>query len=685
MKIRFCATLLVAASAQFLPAAPAHERTAPPPGIRIADADRTRLESGASALGTELDALRAQAKSDARVGELLPDVEVFHKAVDWALRYDEFFRSNEVALADNLLRLGTARAKQLAEGRPAWLASTGLVVRGYRSKIDGSVQPYGLVVPSSFASNTNRPRRLDVWLHGRDDKLTELKFISDRLRSYGEFTPLDTLVLHPYGRFCNAFKFAGETDVFEALEHAQKFYPVDTNRLGLRGFSMGGAGTWHLGAHHPSRWAAVNPGAGFVDVKNYQKLGGKLGEIPWCEQKLWNLYDPLACPINFINSTLVAYSGEIDAQKAAADLMEAALLKEGVKMTHIIGPKTGHKYEPEAKKIVARLVDEAASKGIEHQPKRVTLVTHSLKWNQAHWLTIDALDKHWDEARVEAEVLAKDSGNELVVKTRNVAALSFNIVPADLVGRGAKVVVDGQDLGFQNMVGSLPPPGSDAPASWWNYSVTKSARKWSVRNDYGRSTALRKRHDLQGPLDDAFTDGFLVVRPARHSLNEKVGDWLEAELARFTNEWRAQFRGELRIVEAGEQILNRAAEEERHLILWGDPSSNPVLAKLLPKLPLHWVAKEVRLGTNRFDAATHVPVLIYPNPLNPSCYIVLNSGPTFLDFGAASNAQQTPKLPDFAVIDITVPRAERLTRGVVLAGFFDEQWQLPAGPGALSR
>lgn len=144
-----------------------------------------------------------------------------------------------------------------------------------------------------------------------------------------------------------------------------------------------------------------------------------------------NLYDPLACPINLVNTTLVAYSGEDDAQKAAADLMEAALLKDGVKMTHIIGPKTGHSYEANAKKTVAKLVDDATNKGINHQPKKVTLVTHSLKFNSAHWVTIDALDKQWDEARVEAEVVSKAGGTELSVKTRNVAAFSLDIAPAD--------------------------------------------------------------------------------------------------------------------------------------------------------------------------------------------------------------------------------------------------------------
>ena len=190
---------------------------------------------------------------------------------------------------------------------------------------------------------------------------------------------------------------------------------------------------------------------------------------------------------------------------------------------------------------------------------------------------------------------------------------------------------------------------------------------------------------VQGPIDVGFMDNFTVVRPTKPPMDARLGAWLDGELARFTNEWRAQFRGDVQVIDATADAVIKAANEYSNLVLWGDPASNPLIAKLVPRLLLQWNAGGLRLGTNRFDATTHVPVLIYPNPLNPTCYIILNSGPTFFDFGAASNAQQTPKLPDFAVLDITVPRAERLTRGVKLAGFFDEQWQLPAEPGVLSR
>jgi hypothetical protein len=108
-----------------------------------------------------------------------------------------------------------------------------------------------------------------------------------------------------------------------------------------------------------------------------------------------------------------------------------------------------------------------------------------------------------------------------------------------------------------------------------------------------------------------------------------------------------------------------------HLILWGDPQSNQVLARVLRDLPLRWEREGFRIGGKRFGGDQFAPVLIFPNPLNPNRYVVVNSGFTFADAGSGSNAQQTPKLPDYAVLEIGAPGK------VALAGFFDERWRLP--------
>ena len=93
------------------------------------------------------------------------------------------------------------------------------------------------------------------------------------------------------------------------------------------------------------------------------------------------------------------------------------------------------------------------------------------------------------------------------------------------------------------------------------------------------------------------------------------------------------------------------------------------------RLPLKWNKENVQIGEHRYDASHHVPVLIYPNPLNPKRYVVLNSGFTFREYDYLNNARQVPKLPDFAFIDIDVPVSSRSPGGVVGAGFFNENWE----------
>ncbi len=150
---------------------------------------RASLSARTDALGREIEALRRDlARQPARLA-LLPDLEIFHKAVDWALRYNEFFKTNEFSApegssaAQRLLDEGARRATALrGEPTPYWTEARGPVVRGYRSRLDGSVQPYGLVVPDTFQPAARQPYRLDFWFHGRGETLSELAFLDERMR-----------------------------------------------------------------------------------------------------------------------------------------------------------------------------------------------------------------------------------------------------------------------------------------------------------------------------------------------------------------------------------------------------------------------------------------------------------------------------------------------------------------------
>src|SRR5690242_18163503 len=147
--MRFVCVILVAALCH----AQQTLKPVPPPGIEVPAADRAELESGLARLHAATAKLQGN--------PLLPDVLIYQEAVRYALEYGEFFKPEEIAKAKVLLKQGEERAALLGEGQAPWTMATGLVVRGYLSKIDHSVQPYGLVVPPSYSPTAPHRWRLD--------------------------------------------------------------------------------------------------------------------------------------------------------------------------------------------------------------------------------------------------------------------------------------------------------------------------------------------------------------------------------------------------------------------------------------------------------------------------------------------------------------------------------------------
>lgn len=610
-------------------------RQVPPAGIAVPADERASLEAGLARLNAALPPIEKH--------PLIADVLIFREAVRVALQYNEFFKPEEFAKARKLLETGMSRAAALSKGDAPWTRETGLVVRGYRSTVDDSIQPYGLVIPASWSAQSRGKWRLDAWFHGRSETLSELNFIDERMRRPGEFTPRDTFVLHLYGRYCNANKFAGEVDLFEALADVRKNYAIDEDRTLVRGFSMGGAATWHIAAHHAGLWAAAAPGAGFAETAEYQKLN--LADFSDWERKLFQLYDATTYALNFFNLPLIAYSGEIDKQKQAADIMDRYLAKEGMRLSHVIGPKTEHKYHPDSKIEIEKRLDAIAAKGRDPYPEEIRFTTPTLRYNKMKWLTVDGLGEHWVPARVVAK---RVSPSEVQITTSNVTSLTLDMVVPNVTIDGTRIAATSS--GFEKVNGV-----------------------WQAAKLPRPVNTLAKRHGLQGPIDDAFLSRFVFVAPTRTATHVEVSDRARAEMDRAKREWRKMFRGE--VIERTDQTLTDADIASSNLVLWGGPSNNAVIAKLLPNLPIQWTEQSIQVRGRSFDSKTHMPVLIFPNPLNPAKYVVLNSGVTFREADYLTNSRQIARLPDWAVIDITVPADAKRPGRVAAAGFFDENWK----------
>jgi len=161
--------------------------------------------------------------------------------------------------------------------------------------------------------------------------------------------------------------------------------------------------------------------------------------------------------------------------------------------------------------------------------------------------------------------------------------------------------------------------------------------------------------------------------------NEKVGKWASGECEHAILHWHKQFRGEAMV--KNDVDVSEADIASSNLIPFGDPSSNKIIAKIAEKLPIRWGGKEIVVGEKNYPAEGHAVAMVYPNPLNPKRYVVLNSGFTYREYDYLNNARQVPKLPDYAVIDVSVPVSSRMPGGIASAGFFNEEWKIQKDDG----
>ncbi|MCX6849060.1 MAG: hypothetical protein NTY98_09080 [Verrucomicrobia bacterium] len=672
----------------------------PPPPIAALSAQQ---EAALAAELAEVTQSFQRVKRHARAA----DIDIFLKAVRYALEFHEWYDAKpedgvekaRALLAEARVRISALKKKEA----PPWLKGSGFKVLGFYSKIDDSPQPYGVEIPKGLAEDeyvaTEAPGfgpgravpAVCVWLHDREETLTDLRFVHARLtaKQPGLIQPKGAIVIHPFGRYCNGWKFAGETDVMECLEDALVLFRADWDQVALAGFGMGGTGAWHLGAHHAERWACVHAGAGFVDVAHAVETERE--KTPWYEQKLQGMYDLTGCAGRFSNLPLICYSGELDPQRRSMEHMLKVLGKEGLHPTHLRGAGMGHAYDPASVKDVQAWMETAVAQGRESSPRKISLQTRSWRHSILYWLQIQAVHELWEEGRIDAEITGP---KKIQVKTEGVR--SFNITHFTPNLAGYTLLIDDQEIKLPDELGG-------------NAHFTQMLREgdlyftWHYDPEWkilfaDDPYALYK--EAGSCMDDLFFERFIFVLPDGPGEHPAVDEWVRQESQHAIRRWRSLMRGDPKVMTATEYLRHAQGvhedDQQADLVLWGDAKSNPLIATLLKhKLtPLKWDAKKVQMGAQIFDAATHVPLMLFPN----SCIerkrlvddgagkewtetaatgrILINSGLTFREAHDRSDALQNPKLPDWAILDITQPANEVSAGKVVAADFFDDRWRV---------
>ena len=648
----------------------------------FSDAERESTRKRLAELDARLLAVESSRGSGA---DRAPDARLYLKAVGHAVDFEPMIDAKGRDQIDLALKTGEGRIAQLEKGQHPWTAGKGRSLRGFISAVDGSPQPYYVFVPKNY--DPAKPIRLDVFLHGSMPRsaIGELDFILNGPGGGGA----DFLELRPLGRLGeNAYRFEGETDVFEAIESVcQQFY-VDRRRMVLRGASLGGVATWQIGLKRPDRFAALGPSAGPVDTRLFAAAPWphfiKLDPLTSWEEKTLHMVDAIDYAANGGMVPVVAAMGDKDPYFPSHLQAEKAFAAEGIPFTGLVAEGAGHGLNAKTLQEQLRLVGERAAEGLPSRPPKIRFVTWTLKFSRCHWVELLGLKSHYERAEIEAS-LAED-GSVAVSKVENITRFALHppaLRTADGISKGASLTIGGQPV-------ALPLIEQGAPKSL--VFVCENGA-WKCLGDQGRVELTGKRPGLQGPIDDAFASPFLCVRGTGKPANEAVGRWADANLRRFQWEWSRHYRGRLPIKNDTE--VTPEDIRERHLILFGDPGSNRWIQEVVAKLRVPWSSEALQVGSVRYSGAEHALAMIAPNPLPGATgrYVVLNSGHTYHDAELRLSYMVFPRLGDWAVIRvgenpqssawaaaptssgaIPMPKVEEQ---VVTSGFSKEDWTLP--------
>ena len=666
----------------------------PPPRYQMTAQDRQAVQAKLEQLEPLVRALKA------KMGEvdLVADVEIHAKGARWILEFPQDVTVQEdVTFALKMLDRGIERAKQLQNGQSPWTTERGKVALGFYSPLDGSVQPLLLTIPANY---DGKARRLDIVLHGRAQRLLESNWIcydpspvnaqtAERLLTHTAGSCLQPapkpsttgawnagqFQLEVFARGNNANHWAGEVDVFESTAAVQRRFKIDDARLVLRGFSLGGAGAWHLALHHPDRWVAAEIGAG-----TWPRRYIMMDQFPPHQRPTLRIWENMTeWALNAFNIPIAAHDGDSDPQVASiprppegqptrGQLESSIRIREqlakegypyegepnayvakGTPSIFLISENTGHSTSPKVRQRLDAFLKEWTDRGLQ-SPDRVHFLTYTTRYNKSFWVTIDGLGKHYERADVDARRLS--GGTSYEIKTNNVSRLVLRET-----GKAAEVHIDGQTL----RVKQARELAFEKTSSGWKSAPVK----WA---------GLHKTHGLQGPIDDAFLDPFLLVRPTGTPWNQAAHELALKRLARFDETYAHFYRAHPRV--KNDTDVTESDFANYNVVLFGDPGSNRWIGRLAGKLPVKWSRDTVTVGDQSFPAANHLPVLVYPNPSAPSRYVVLNSGLTIAESSYTSDYSM-PTLGDIAVLQAQ-PGSD--TFEVPFAGFFDETWELNGQP-----
>ena len=534
--------------------------------------------------------------------------------------------------------------------------------RTFISAIDGSVQKF-TVRPSSTAGDG---QALFLSLHGAG---------VDAPGQSGSYAAKDWgHVVAPTNRRPFGFDWEdwGRMDAMEVLAEATRIYAPDPNRIYLTGHSMGGHGTWQIGAHYPDRFAAIGPSAGWVSFWSYTGASDfdEAHPVGRIMARATLPSDTLALSRNFLQQGIYILHGDADDNVPVeqAQTMRAHLSGYHADFAYYERPGAGHWWGsacldwPPMFDFFRHHVRPAPQ-----QVRRIEFVTANPSVSsRSQWITVEQQMRSLVRSSV---VVDFDPGKRrLTGATENIRTLAIDVgMLADSLRNDAgdsslTIVLDGSEMACDV-----------ASATGGVVRLRREEEAWRLLSE--RIEPKEKHPRRAGPFKEAFHNRMIFVYGTQGTVAENA--WA---LAKARSDAEAFFyRGNGSIDVMDDLTFNLFDHAGRNVILYGNADTNAAWTRLLTDGPINLERGRVRFGERVVEGDNLACLFTYPNAMDDDSLVAVVGGTGLI--GCRLTDRFTYFVSGVHYPDWFIARPQTLRSGidaVVGAGFFDHAWRIDA-------
>lgn len=533
------------------------------------------------------------------------------------------------------------------------------------SGIDGSVQYYAVTPPTEG----KRVDGLILTLHGASVEAR------NQANAYGHKD--GTIIVAPTNRRPFGFDWEdwGRIDAMEVLDHASDAYGHNNpQRTWLTGHSMGGHGTWQVGAHFAPKFAAIGPSAGWRDFWSYGGAGDfdesdPIGQILNTAN---NASRTLLLEENYKDLGVYILHGDADnnVPVSQARFMRERLAKFHPDFAYYEQPGAGHwwgnqcvDWPPMMRFFEDRSIDMMPT------TESFTTINPAIS-SEARLFTIRRQAKAMQPTRV-AVVRQKDQ-HAVEISTQNLLAFTLGLEINEDIERDRPytVTIDGDEIAM-----IVPAPADPGPLHFERESLDRS---WA---QVGAFDPTLKGAHRSGPFKHAFNNHMAFVYATGGTDDENA--WALAKARYDAETWQYRANGSVDVVPDTAFDLDAPENADRNVVLYGCADAHRLWDALLDDAPIRIARGMAAVGDRtieRDDLAAH---FLYPRPGSDTALVcvVAGTGP------AGRRLADEPRYfisgvgyPDWM---LTSPELlESGLDGVIAAGFFEADWSISPSQSA---